>query len=222
MFSPRLAFKEEISIEGTSNPWGISCDHKGNLVVSSRTNKLHLFDSQTLKQKGTHFPLGLKVAEGITFSRDGKVLVTDAAENEIHVWNPETEVTTKRFGTRSDHFHLAQPGDVAIDPSDDILVAQIGGRSAIVKFNPHGQFVREFTGDHFGSPHFITVDCNGIMVVSDCEKNSIFILGVEGNLLQTLGCLGSGEGQFKTPAGAVIDKQGNLIVIDNGMSLLFF
>jgi hypothetical protein len=62
-------------------------------------------------------------------------------------------------------------------------------------------------------------ECNHI-VVADSANHRLQVFDGLGNFLSTFGTLGSGEGQFDTPQGLVLDPVGRVIVADQGNNRL--
>ncbi len=63
-------------------------------------------------------------------------------------------------------------------------------------------------------PTGIAVDRRGNVYVADTQNHRIQVFDAQGNLIRSIGSLGSGEGQFYEPRGIAIDAQGNLYVAD--------
>lgn len=63
-------------------------------------------------------------------------------------------------------------------------------------------------------PQGIAADNSGNIYVADSDNNRIVKFDPEGNLLETIGSTGSGDGQLLFPVGVAVDKSGNVYVAD--------
>ncbi len=64
------------------------------------------------------------------------------------------------------------------------------------------------------TPQGIAVDSSGNMYVADSDNNRIVKFDSKGNLLETIGSSGSGNGQLLFPVAVTVDKSGNIYVVD--------
>jgi uncharacterized protein (TIGR03663 family) len=77
-----------------------------------------------------------------------------------------------------------------------------------------------FAEDAFGSgaelsgPTSVTVGDDGKVYVADTLNHRIQVYDRQGNLLQTIGSYGKGEGQFDQPRGIAVDDEGFIYVAD--------
>jgi tripartite motif-containing protein 71 len=65
----------------------------------------------------------------------------------------------------------------------------------------------------------VAVDANGYVYVSDTSNDRIVKLSPQGKPFQYWGSIGSGPGQFNSPAGLTVDAKGNLFVADTDNEL---
>ncbi|CAH1272987.1 TRIM3 [Branchiostoma lanceolatum] len=113
---------------------------------------------------------------------------------------------------------------VAVDTRrNHILITETTGDSCnpthgeVLVFRPDGTLVRT-VGQQQGmeNPHYITVDGEGKILVSDYDNNCVYVYNEDGQFLFQFGRQGSGEGQLDNPSGICTDRAGNIIVADNG------
>ncbi len=64
------------------------------------------------------------------------------------------------------------------------------------------------------NPTGIAVDEDGNIYVADTANHRIQVFDRRGNLQQTIGSYGKGEGQFDEPRGVAVDEDGNIYVAD--------
>ncbi len=126
-----------------------------------------------------------------------------------------------KFGTQgSGDGQFYYPADVAIDGSDDIIVADYSNHRIQV-FDSSGNFLFKFgtqgSGDgQFYWPYGVAVNSSGDIIVADAKNDRIQILDSSGNFLFKFGTQGSGDGQLDWPNGVAVDSSGDIIVCDSG------
>eukprot|EP00058_Branchiostoma_floridae_P018469 XP_002603958.1 hypothetical protein BRAFLDRAFT_71754 [Branchiostoma floridae] len=89
----------------------------------------------------------------------------------------------------------------------------------VLVFRPDGTLVRTVgQQQRMEFPHYITVDREGNILVSDCHRNNscVHVYNKDGQFLFKFGGEGSGEGQLNGPSGICTDRAGNIIVADMG------
>jgi len=133
------------------------------------------------------------------------------------------------FGIGKEAFD--RPVDVIEDRQENIYVVD-QGNNRIQVLDRRGRFVREWGGrgfapGSFDTPTAITTDPNtGRLYVVDSLNHRIQIFEPDGKLARStpdgkslvnpIGRLGSGDGEFKKPMDVAIDRNGNIYVADNG------
>lgn len=66
----------------------------------------------------------------------------------------------------------------------------------------------------------VAVDAKQQLLISDCSSHNVFIYDKNGKYLQTLGSHGKGPGEFECPYGVQVDRNGDIVVCDNGLRRL--
>ena len=143
-----------------------------------------------------------KGADVLEFDQSGKLLRT--------LGKPGVE------GSGPDTF--SEPTAVLVAPNGNIFVADgheagPGNAARIVKFDPHGRFLKEWGGHgvepgHFDTPHCLAMDSEGRLYVGDRWNNRIQVFDQQGKLLGILT-------QFGRPSGIYIDRNDILYVTDS-------
>ena len=139
------------------------------------------------------------------------------------------------------HGEFKFPIGIATSSSGNTWVGdQVSDR--VQEFNSNHEYVRQFgksgtkEGEEFKEPEGIATNAAGDVYVVDSENNRVQEFSAEGKFIRMFGfgvsngetkaevCTsscqdgvsGSGEGQFKTPAGITVDSSGNVWVADAG------
>ncbi|NJL32974.1 MAG: hypothetical protein HC893_02885 [Chloroflexaceae bacterium] len=66
----------------------------------------------------------------------------------------------------------------------------------------------------FSNPTGITMDSAGRIYIADTLNHRIQVYNADGDLIETIGEYGAGEGQFNEPRGLAVDADDNLYVAD--------
>ena len=152
----------------------------------------------------------------VTDSR-GRVIVSDPDLGGVHVFDFEKQ-KYKLLAREEGKETLRAPQCVAVDAEDNIYVTdseagkiQVWG--ANLKWSRAIGSLRGGEG-FFKRPTGIAVDSAAQRIyVSDTERHKIFVLDMQGNVLQTIGQNGSAPGEFNFPTELRLNGQ-QLIVVD--------
>ena len=117
------------------------------------------------------------------------------------------------------HEKLINPAGVAVDESDNIYVTD-HWNSLLYKFSKEGKLIKTVgrkgtQPGEFNNPSFIKV-VNDRLYVCDSGNHRVQILNTELEYMDSFGCHGNGDGQFKCPNDIAQDRAGNLYVTDTG------
>ncbi len=131
---------------------------------------------------------------GIATSSNGDIWVGDQVSNRIQEFNSAHEYVRQfgKSGTKEGEEFKESEG-IATNAAGDVYVVD-SENNRVQEFNPEGKFIRMFG---FGVSNG---EAKAEVCTSSCHD----------------GVSGSGEGQFKTPAGITIDSSGNVWVADAG------
>ncbi|HHY83481.1 MAG TPA: hypothetical protein GX505_12525 [Clostridiales bacterium] len=106
-----------------------------------------------------------------------------------------------------------------------IYAVSAGSSNQIKKLNsvgkniyPSGQYGEVEEDAEAKEPAFadIAVDRNGIISVLDWKLGKVYQYDQEGNLLTVFGGIGAVKGKFESPSSLVVDRDGNIYVLDRG------
>ena len=89
-------------------------------------------------------------------------------------------------------------------------------RSKIFIFGPDEKLRGSFSHPQMQRPTGLTVDAKRQrLYVTDTGAHQVLVFSLRGELLQTIGQRGAGEGEFNFPLDVGVDDQGSLFVLDS-------
>ena len=159
----------------------------------------------------------LKQPVGITQTDEGEVLITDWMDSSVHVYNEKGNVTHA--------FRIAceAPGYICSSPSGNIIISD-WKQHCVKIFNRKGELLHNYgrhgSGDaELDHPYGVCCDKYGHIIVADTWNNRIHMVSEEGKYLSIL--LSKADG-IMWPQSVVIDKRGNLIVLEQHGNIKLF
>lgn len=207
----------------------VSDDDEIAMTISSR-NVVQLFKSDLVTMlsftkrdnRGNEF----NSPTGITFDKNGNILVADGFKGVIHTFSPKLESGEYEYkgrkigGIRQPEHQIKSPSGLSIDKNGNIIVADTEYKLVKI-FTPEGNFVKEI-GSPFesGERSFVypyhCVQVNKYFVVSDTFAHAIKVFDQEGTFLYQFGNKGDGDKGLDHPRCLAVDKVGHLLVCDHG------
>jgi DNA-binding beta-propeller fold protein YncE len=159
-----------------------------------------------------------KYVEDFAFSKDGHLLVTDAAHAWVQVFDKRTGKFLSRFGGQGeDDQHLEKPEGIAVDPDGHIFVADYN-TGYIKKYSPSYQWLLTFSEYGSGPGQNIKSEFmdirDGRLYMPDVGNDRVNVFDLSGKFLFDFGGLGTEAGKFKDPEAAKFGPDGNLYVTD--------
>lgn len=226
--SPVISFgKGEVDEEkkdgNLCRPWGVCCDHMGNIVVADRSNhRIQIFNSAgtflyNFGSEGTE-PGQFQRPAGITISPKGQIVVADKDNHRIQVFKVDGTfvLTFGEQGTRNGQFQY--PWDVACNSQGNIVVTD-SRNHRIQLFTHDGGFLHKFEGysgkKDIESPRGVCFHPKGDIIVTDFNKHRLVIIDPYLLKAEYIGYEGSSFDQFLRPQGIICDDEGNIVVADS-------
>ena len=195
-----------------SSPQGIAIDGAGNLFVSesgnNRVDEIYAPD-YTIYTPLPYFSgtLGDALdASGNLYVADGALAVIDKL-TVASGYGSETPIVTSG---------LDKPFDVAVDPNNNIWVADFGGGAngpSVKEFNSAGALQHTYTG--FSSPEGIATDAAGNVYVADNGGGTITELVAANSYAAVTLASATSTPAVSDPTGVAVDNKGNVYYTDD-------
>ena len=189
---------------------GVTVDASGN-VYSTLNNSVYVFNNagtliQTIPISGDHHS-----ARGVAVDASGNVYVADFGWGTVLVFD-NNGINVRNIGG-----YNLYPIGVALDANGNVYAGDTSlSNPGVQVFDNSGTLLTSIaspgTGQFWG-PDGVAVAPNGNFYVVDSK---VHVLDNQGNLLETIGSLGSGDYQFDEPGGVAVDASGNIYVTDTG------
>ncbi|WP_235973815.1 peptidyl-alpha-hydroxyglycine alpha-amidating lyase family protein [Parasphingopyxis marina] len=176
---------------------GLELNSSGHIFVFHRgSHSLLEFDDNGVFVREIGQGL-FRVPHGLRIDGDDNIWTTDQETHQVLQFSPDGRVRTilgrrdiSGTGWYDRGYSVAllnAPSDVGFDSQGNIYVAD-GGNFRVVKYSPHGEFIRSWgsRGDRpgeFDFPHSIVVDGEDRIYVTDRENGRIQIFSTDGEFL---------------------------------------
>jgi DNA-binding beta-propeller fold protein YncE len=186
----------------------------GSAVQASEVKFQHVL---TIGSEGTGEGQ-FKYVEDFAFSKDGHLLVTDAAHAWVQVFDKTTGKYLTRFGGKGDDDkHLDKPEGIAVDPDGNVFIADYN-TGFIKKYDKSYQWVLTFS--EYGSEkgqniksEFMDIR-DGKLYMPEAGNHRVDVFDLNGKFLFDFGGLGTEPGKFNVPEAAKFSSDGKLYVSD--------
>ncbi len=205
-----------------SQPKGLALQVKGDIwVADSGNNRIEEFDGQHkyLRQisAGTN-PVGVAVDSSGNVWSDNE---NETGELEEH--NEKGESLLKSVSRGEGNGQLREPKRLVVDANGYIWIAD-GGNNRVEVFNEKGGYITKFGTFGAGSeqmryPVGVAVDAGGNVWVADDENNRVDKWQISSpwppTFSSAFGSEGSGNGQFKEPAGIAVSPVNGTVTVSD-------
>ncbi len=208
---------EKVKVKSFIKPYGIAT-HGGKIYVSDTlAGRVAVIDLQ-LKTfewlKGSFGPGKLKKPINLTTDKDGNLYVADSVRKKIVVFDAAGNFT-RVYGETYDIY----PVDVAVDDRRIYILDR--SRSKILVLNKrNGELIEglgqesEDPAGNLSLPTNMTLTDKGVFYVTNIGNGKVVKLDRDGHVLNTVGKMGDGFGQFGRPKGVATDSEKRFYVVD--------
>ena len=159
-----------------------------------------------------------KYVEDFAFTRDGKLLATDAFHAWVQVFDPNSGKFISRFGGKGDDDqHLDKPEGIAVDPAGNIFVADYN-TGYVKKYGADFQWLLTFS-DYGTAPgqnqksEFMDIR-DGRLYMPEAGNHRVNVFDLSGKFLYLFGGLGTDPGKMNNPEAVRFNSEGRLYVTD--------
>lgn len=205
-------------VKGFIKPYGVAAYGENIYISDTLAGKVAVINlSQKTFEwlKGDFGPGKLKKPINLSVDRQGNLYVADSIRKKIVSFDAEGNFL-KVYGEAYD----MTPVDVAVD--ERRVYALDRSRSKILVFNKQNGELLEGLGqdsdDPMGNlalPTNMTLTDKGIFYVTNIASGRIVKLDRDGHMLNTVGKMGDGFGQFGRPKGVATDSSNFFYVVDS-------
>lgn len=219
-FSPKGKFEAAFALPGLEAPAALLLLEAGELLAGDETGGLLRLDAAggVLEDWGD---AELAAIRDVVSAPGGGYLVSDPLLNRIARLDAQGDfagVFAENFAASPGSF--SQPGQLAVDASGDVLVADTGNQR-VLRFDSAGELLGAFgaPGADVGeldAPAGVAAVPGGDAWVVDTGNRRLQRFDAEGGFQVAFGKAGKGKGQFDGPLSAAVDALGVLFVVDAG------
>lgn len=210
-------------------PGGIYYDYtKKRLYITDTGNdRLLSFDEDYLFYAEYANPL-FKAPVSIVKASSGLFYFLDAKEGKLKIADPSKATLDDQVydfpvkdAPKAKYPIIA--GRLKLDSEDNLYVIdRLNGR--ILKFSIDGAFKQEFkvkvSKKSFYGISDIAIHFNGNLYAVDSAGRKVYVFDQSGQLINTFGKSGDGEGDFKFPSSIAIDSRGMVYITDKHKELI--
>ncbi|XP_035660058.1 E3 ubiquitin-protein ligase TRIM71-like [Branchiostoma floridae] len=202
-------------------PCGVVVLPSDEIFVADYCNKrvqVHSTEGVYLRHFPTVVPgTGDKDMEPLDVCMDGNgtLWVVGRGETAEHVVQYSTDGTAMAgFDLKNSSYYRG----IAVDMRTNQILVTDRDKGAVQVFRPDGSLVRtvRHPRGEMTRPHYVTVDREGNILVSDWDTHFVYVYDESGKFLFQFGGEGSGEGQLSDPLGICTDSSGYILVADYG------
>ncbi len=187
-------------------PYGIEISNGIVYVAEFWGHRIHMLTTEgefigTFGERGSGIGQ-FNSPSDVKISPDGRVYVADESNDRVQVFNPDWTIShVIDSSSVPDGVMFSHPDAIAFDLSGDVHV--ISSFSGTVLFTPTGQFVRHYGGSELRYPFGIAIDPSGYSWVTSWSNNTLSVYDPSGELVHSIGGLGSPHGVSVSPDGSV-------------------
>ena len=207
-------------------PMGIASDRSNHLFVSdSQGNRIEEFSAQgkfiaTFGSAGTG-TAGMNWPDGIVVDDHGVIYLADSQHNRIKAFSTRGQYLGQIGGDGLHDIRFDTPRNLAVDAQGYLYISEWKGNRLQV-LDEKRKVVATWNVDAEGGlnhPHGIAINTSGNIFVLDSTLCAISQFDARGVMQRTWGTYGYQPGEFRfvesSHNGIVIDKDGNLLILDS-------
>ena len=159
-----------------------------------------------------------KYVDDFAWTKDGKLLVTDAFHAWVQVFDAQSGAFVARFGGKGDDdHHLDKPEGIAVDPAGDIYVADYN-TGFVKKYDPG--FKWKLTFSEYGTAPGQNIKSefmdfhDGKLFMPEAGNHRVNVFSPDGKFESLFGGMGTEPGKMNNPEAVRINSEGKIYVTD--------
>lgn len=194
-------------------PRAMAIDARDQLYIVDKTGRIQVFDTDGNYRRGWRTPaIETGKPTGLSVHRDGSLMVADTHYFRILFYTPEGDLQADRTIGGSlgpDIGQFAFVTDCVHDAEGNYYISEYGQFDRIQKYGPDGRFICRFGSSgqepmQFSRPQSLAIDREQRLWIADACNHRLQIVRCPGDkpeLVEIIGGLGDGPGQFRYPYG---------------------
>lgn len=160
-------------------------------------------------------PAMLDAPTNVTADGNGKVFLTDQKSPAVLYFDLKGK-SAGTFGGQAAGTILQRGSGLGLDADGNLYVGDAQQKKIFV-LNSEGKIVavRDIAPiiENIGG---IAVDkARKRIIATDIRKHKVFVLGLDGSIISSIGKRGGGDGEFNYPTAVALDREGNIVVADS-------
>ena len=187
--------------------YGVAVDDDDNIYFADNSNQcLQKFTSDGVFITA----VDIRNPRGVGYNKaNGKIYLS--SNHMVHVLNTDLSYYTEFGEHGQDEGDFRFPYGVSFDRAGNVYVADTGNHRIQV-FSADGEFIRKL--DKCDNAGIAIGLCTGMIFVTQGFGDRILLFTAAGERIRLFGNKGTGDGEFNSPGGIVIDRDENIIVAD--------
>ena len=198
---------------GTGLLTGVTIDKYGHIVVVDSDMALVKIFTEQGELLGSFGRGVLKAPWDIFATSSGKLVVSDPGDGDIKVFSSSGKFLTDSEAAH----HLIKPYGMAYDKLSKEMVVSDKGTSSVYIHDPRGIVttilkIKDGDKQSFSFPSHVAIDRKNQVYVTDAMQNCLYKFDAKHRF--EFKYTGSGDNEFRHPAGVCVDRHGNVLVAD--------
>lgn len=153
--------------------------------------------------------------QAIASDGKGRVFIADSSASRVYVYDFVQFKVRSLQKPDNSNAPLELPMGVAVDGAGQAYVSDSKANKIFI-FGSDEKLRGSFSHPQMQRPTGLTVDAGRQrLYVTDTGDHKVLVFSLRGELLQTIGQRGAGEGEFNFPLDVGVDDQGSLFVLDS-------
>lgn len=203
------------------------------LALEPATDRLYIVDFtariQVYDRDGTYQGITWQTPDyrkgrpsGLTFDREGNLLVCDSHYHCIRVYTPQGALLRTLGGDAgTGQGQLGYVSDVVQASDGTYYVGEFGENQRVSVFDADFNFVRTWGQEgtepgQFSRIRALALGPDGLLYVADACNHRVQVFDREGRLQRVIGTAGEGRGELAYPFDVAFTPEGHLLVVEHG------